>query len=366
VQRTVTRAIALTRMHDMTAHQVYYGYDLQGVTVRIFAFEYVTGGAMVNESVPRSLAYEGNMMLGALIEDLAALPNIEVMTLRDARFGEPEWIADVRYVRTEHEFQRGWQRLLAEADAVWPVAPETGTQLERLSRNVIGAGKLLLNSRPEAVQVAASKIRTAQCLAEHGLPVVPTCRLLDHTLDNERCWVVKPDDGVGCLGARICRSLDELEAMAYALGGLETYVIQPFVKGTPASLCMLCRDGDARLLSCNLQRVVVANDEFHLLGCIVNGMAGDRAPYARMARQIAAALPGLWGLVGVDFIASEHGPLLLEINPRLTTSYAGLKSSLKENPAALVLRLIDEQDLAPEAMSSPEAIDVSLEVGDVA
>ncbi len=334
--------------------------------MRIFVFEYVTGGAMVNESVPRSLAYEGDMMLGALIEDLAALPGLEVTTLRDARFGEPEWFADIHYVRTKDEFQRGWQKLLSEADAVWPVAPETGTQLERLSRSVIAAGKLLLNSRPEAVRVVASKLRTAQYLAAHGLPVVPTCRLLDHAFDTARCWVVKPDDGVGCLGARICRSLDELETMAYAPGGLQTYVIQPFVEGTPASLCVLCRDGDARLLSCNLQRVVVANDEFHLLGCIVNGMAGDRAQYARMARQIAAALPGLWGLVGVDFIASEHGPLLLEINPRLTTSYAGLKSSLRENPAALVLKLAEEQELAPEAISSPEAIDVSLEVGDVA
>jgi tyramine---L-glutamate ligase len=134
----------------------------------------------------------------------------------------------------------------------------------------------------------------------------------------------------------------------------------------PASLCLLCRGGDARLLSCNLQRIAVANDEFHLLGCIVNGMTDGQMRYARMARAIAAAVPDLWGLVGVDFIASEQGPLLLEINPRLTTSYAGLKSSLGENPAALVLELIEERALIPAKRDTPAAIDVSLEMGHVA
>jgi len=354
-------------MHDRAIHKVYDGYNLQGVTVRIFVFEYVTGGGMINERMHPSLACEGDMMLGALINDLAELPEIELTTLRDARLNDPDWFAEIHCVHSEEEFRRGWRTLLADADAVWPVAPETSGQLERFSRGVLDAGKLLLNSRPEAVRVAASKIRTARRLAAHGLPVVPTCKLVeDHRFDTARCWVVKPDDGVGCLGARICRSRDELAAMADASGRPEAYVVQPFIEGIPASLCLLCRHGDARLLSCNLQRVAVANDEFHLLGCVVNGMAGDRPYYTHISQEIAAALPGLWGLVGVDFIASRQGPLLLEINPRLTTSYAALKCSLGENPAALVLNLIDGPMLAPAAFNIPEAIDVSLEAGHVA
>jgi predicted ATP-grasp superfamily ATP-dependent carboligase len=356
----------MMRMYNAAAHEVYDRYDLQGVAVRIFVFEYVTGGGMINERVPPSLACEGDMMLGALISDLAELPEVELTVLRDARLNDPEWFAEVHYIHGEEEFRRGWRTLLADADAVWPIAPETGEQLECFSQGVLDAGKLLLNSRPEAVHVAASKLRTARCLAAHGLPVVPTCRLVDDRLGIARCWVVKPDDGVGCLGARICRSRDELAAMADAPGGPEAYVVQPFIEGVPASLCLLCRDGAARLLSCNLQRVAVANDEFHLLGCVVNGMVGERRQYTQIAQGIAAALPGLWGFVGVDFIASSQGPLLLEINPRLTTSYAGLKCSLGENPAALVLNLIDEPVLTPPSLGAPEAVDVSLEASHVA
>lgn len=353
-------------MYNAAGHQVYDRYDLQGVRMRIFVFEYVTGGGMVNESVPPSLAYEGDLMLGALIKDLAELPGIELTTLRDARLDEPDWFAEVLYVHDQDEFQRGWRSLLDDADAIWPVAPETGARLEQFSREVVAADKILLNSHPDAVRVATSKLKTAQCLAKHGLPVVPTYPISDYPAASARCWVIKPDDGVGCVGARICRSPEELVAIADAPGGRESYVLQPFVEGVPASLSLLCRDGAARLLSCNLQRVVVANDEFHLLGCIVNGMAGDHGRYARMASEIAAAVPGLWGLVGVDFIAAEHGPLVLEINPRLTTSYAGLHSSLGENPAGLVLDLIAGRPLGPVRRTRREAVDVSLEAAHVA
>ena len=334
--------------------------------MRIFVFEYVTGGGMLDETVPASLTYEGDMMLRALINDLAEIPDLHLTTLRDARLDEPDWGADVHYVYNEGDFRRGWQQLLGEADAVWPVAPETGDRLERASRKVINAGKLLLNSRPDAVRVAASKLRTAVRLTQHGLPMVPTYALSECPRDHASCWVVKPDDGVGCLGARICRDEQELARLAANASNGKVYVAQPFIEGVSGSLCLLCRDGEARLLSCNRQRVVVSNDEFHLLGCIVNGLADGHADYARLARGVAAAMPGLWGLVGVDFIVSEHGPLLLEINPRLTTSYLGLKDSLGENPAALVLDLIDGGELASARTHAPAAIDVSLGAGHVA
>ncbi len=353
-------------MHDAAIHQVDYRNDLQGVNVRIFVFEYVTGGGMLDETVPASLTYEGDMMLRALINDLAEIPNLHLTTLRDARLDEPDWGADVHYVYNEDDFRRGWQELLGEADAVWPVAPETGERLERASRQVVNAGKLLLSSRPDAVRVAASKLRTAVRLTQHGLPMVPTYALQDCPHDIASCWVVKPDDGVGCLGAHICRDEQELACMAAKESSGEVYVAQPFIEGVSGSLCLLCRDGEARLLSCNRQRVVVSNDEFHLLGCIVGGLADGHAGYARLARGVAAAMPGLWGLVGVDFIASAQGPLVLEINPRLTTSYLGLRDSLGENPAALVLNLIDGGDLAPARTHASAAIDVSLEADRVA
>jgi tyramine---L-glutamate ligase len=44
--------------------------------------------------------------------------------------------------------------------------------------------------------------------------------------------------------------------------------------------------------------------------------------------------------VGVDIIVTPAGPVVIEINPRLTTSYVGLKASIGRNPAGLILSLL--------------------------
>ena len=50
-------------------------------------------------------------------------------------------------------------------------------------------------------------------------------------------------------------------------------------------------------------------------------------------------MPGLWGYAGVDLIVSDQGPVVLEVNPRLTTSYAGLSQALNMNVAEKILAL---------------------------
>ena len=61
--------------------------------------------------------------------------------------------------------------------------------------------------------------------------------------------------------------------------------------------------------------------------------------FADLARRVAAAVPELWGYAGIDLILTEAGLHVLEINPRLTSSYAGLRSALGGNPTASVLEL---------------------------
>jgi tyramine---L-glutamate ligase len=54
---------------------------------------------------------------------------------------------------------------------------------------------------------------------------------------------------------------------------------------------------------------------------------------------VARALPGLAGYVGVDLMVGESGMTVLEINPRLTTSYVGMHAAIGDNPARMVLDL---------------------------
>ena len=173
---------------------------------------------------------------------------------------------------------------------------------------------------------------------------------------------MKPDDGVGCEGIRL---LDGgMRACEWFKGQLEgrNYIAQPYVDGLATSLSILCRDGDACLLSTNEQRVAQTEGVFRLQGCVVGSSRAACEYYGHLAIKIAAALPGLWGYVGVDLIESAAGPQVLEVNPRLTTSYAGLRRCLATNPASLVLDLLDlAKPLYVSSSSAIHSVHIELE-----
>ncbi len=52
---------------------------------------------------------------------------------------------------------------------------------------------------------------------------------------------------------------------------------------------------------------------------------------------ICQALPGLRGFVGVDLVLTATDAIVIEVNPRLTTAYLGVRSALEENVADLAL-----------------------------
>ena len=55
------------------------------------------------------------------------------------------------------------------------------------------------------------------------------------------------------------------------------------------------------------------------------------------ALRTCQAIPGLRGYVGVDMVLTESEAVVIEVNPRLTTAYLGVRAALEENVAALAL-----------------------------
>jgi predicted ATP-grasp superfamily ATP-dependent carboligase len=125
----------------------------------------------------------------------------------------------------------------------------------------------------------------------------------------------------------------------------------------------LCCDGVARVLSCNLERVAMRNNRFHFLGSTVNGLDDHDGALDRLAQQVAAAIPSLWGYVGVDFVLTDHGAVVLDVNPRLTAAYAGLHASIGRNPAGMVIDLLEGPSAMPGPVSKRRAVSVDLSDG---
>ncbi len=325
--------------------------------MRIFAYEHITGGSLMGQRGIATLAPEGELMLQALVQDLVAVPDVEVVVMRDPRLSVD--LPGTAFVpRSASEFWPTFRRALREADAVWPIAPEHDGILERLSREVTEAGRVLLGSRPEAVGVTGSKLRTEAVLSAAGVSAIPTFADEASVPPGVREVVVKPDDGAGCQETFAFRERAELRQWLrqHAARG---QVFQPLVRGEALSLSVLCCDRGARLLACNRQHIAFTGHRIQFSGVSVNALPDLHGRYAQLARAVVAALPGLWGYVGIDFIDAADGPVVVEVNPRLTTAYAGLRDALEINPARLVLdlpRSIDE----PVLSASGRAVKVEL------
>lgn len=327
--------------------------------MKIFVCEFVTGGGMTGGPLPARLTRQADLILRTLLRELSALPGVELLTSRDPRLPAVPGIATLE-PRTGESFLSLYHRGLDQVDTAWPTAPESGGTLLQLAGATTERGRLLLGSRPEAVALTTSKRATVAHLERAGIPVVPTASTAAEIAECPGPWVIKPDDGAGCEETIILESW-QAARVSLATRPAARFIAQPWIDGDALSLSLLCREGTARLLSVNRQRIARDGGRLRLAGLEVNALPDHDGQFQRLAQRIARALPSLWGYVGVDLINTSAGPVVLEINPRLTTSYCGLGPALGINVARLVLDLLHAGPGAEPAIA-PRGAPVTLEL----
>lgn len=311
--------------------------------MKVFVFEYVTGGGFASMALPRFL-HDGEVMWQALVDDLSAIDGVDVLTLRDCRLPRPA-ANKVEIIATEaSRFDEDYRQCLALADAVWPVAPEEAGILESLNQEVLNAGKRLLGCHPSAVRIAASKYATAQRLGRAGIPAAFTFTSPFLMVTNGPV-VAKPDDGAGCQDTLYFHNQSAAEEWTLDKGGAG-FVFQSFLAGEPLSLSVLCHAGSCQLLSVNRQHIRLEGGHLRFDGVTTNALPDPDGRYAGLALRVVSAIPGLWGYVGIDLVDTEAGPVVLEVNPRVTASYAGLRAMRGFNPAEKVLALPDDPSIS--------------------
>ncbi len=325
--------------------------------MRVLVYEHITGGGMADDPGMSALAAEGDLMLRALVQDLIAVPGVAVSVLRDCRL--PADVPATLHVVGPGAFDEAFRQAMAACDALWPIAPESGGILLRLTRLIEQSGRRLLGSSGEAIAIAASKRATAAALARAGIATAGVYARPEEIPSPLDAVVAKPDDGAGCQDTFLFTDRAALHAWSSA-HATATTLYQPYLRGDARSLSILCCDGRARLLACNRQKVRVIAGALRFEGVSVNAIADQDGRYAALANAVCAALPGLRGYCGVDFVETAMGPVVIEVNPRVTTAYAGLRRALGINCAQLVLDL--PQSLAAAAMHARHAQAVELQV----
>jgi predicted ATP-grasp superfamily ATP-dependent carboligase len=313
--------------------------------MRILVYEFVSGGGFAGKDVPASLAREGAAMRTALVSDLAAIGRHQIVTTADPRFPlKPP--PGVEVVTMPREGAAWLDGLIVSADAVWLVAPETNGCLERLAARAEQKGTALLGSGSAAIRRAADKAGLPRRLARHGV-THPTTRILPRGWNGTMDWrmaareigypiVVKPGRGAGCGGVCLARDARELRhAVAIARRATRSgpLLLQRYVRGVPASVSLIADGRRAVALTVNAQSIRASRPFSY---------GGGRTPLVHPLAQRAVdaallacrALPGLRGYVGVDLVLTESEAFVIEVNPRLTTAYLGVRSALEGNAGA--------------------------------
>jgi predicted ATP-grasp superfamily ATP-dependent carboligase len=313
--------------------------------MQIFIYEFVTGGGWwgVDASHPPSgsLRREGGAMLSALAEDFARLPGIELVCLRDARLASDELPTAASRVDSAGEEQAAFCRQAAAADWTLVIAPEFGGSLLTRVRWAERAGARLLSPDSAFVELSADKHRCAERLLDAGVPAPrgQAWRSGQSLVDGLTFpLVAKPVDGAGSLDVRLIQSQHEFEMLD---GAARVWRLEPFCAGLPASVSVLC--GPSGPVVFPGSRQILSDDgQFRYLGGEVP-LPGELCRRTeRLARGAVAALPATRGYVGIDLVLgdAEDGSLdrVLEVNPRLTTSYIGLRQIARGNLAAGMLQ----------------------------
>ena len=291
-----------------------------------------------------------------------------MVTTRDRRLHQTALGAD-RVVDLDAEvYPTALPRLARECGAALVVAPEGGAALERLSSMVCDAGVCLLGSLPSAVAVAADKWECHLRFTQAGLATPETACVAPNAAAAAAARlgypvVVKPRSGAGCDGVGLATD-DALLGAALgqpALRESPSILVQRFVEGTAASVSLMVAGGRSTVLGLNGQRVR-AGIPFAYDGGVASLPHPRREEACVLAQRAVALVPGLRGYVGVDLVIGERTIWLIEINPRPTTSYVGLRRVLDLNMATAIWRAC-RYGLLPAAVATASSRGLRPEVG---
>lgn len=342
--------------------------------MRLVAYEWCSSGGLSGPDASQNgdghaverLLREGRAMLEAIAADAARDASLDVTVLIDESMLDrreqtaaclpPSAPTSPRSATRWVPVQRGCEidTLIAEArGADWTivVAPETDGILAARVGAVRAAGGRVLAAHEEFVAIAADKQATIDCLAAAGVPV-PAGRSLapfEAPPAGFRLPAVRKHRGsAGGDGLVILRSATV--APSEAASRLES-----FVAGTPVGVAVLCGPGGLWPMPPMRQRF--SEDDFPRYlgsepwddrsGTERARRLAERAVRAtlRAAASRDAAAGTVLGWVGVDMIlnARDDGveDRVLEINPRLTTSFLGLSAAQEESLVATMVAIAE-------------------------
>ena len=336
--------------------------------MRLLVYEHVSGGGFADEWIPCSVLSEGFGMLRTLISDFKAA-GYSVTTTLDSRIAglNPPLDADcVMPVFSSREVYVNIRKFSEQADAVYVIAPETDGVLQWLVELAEQTGASSLNCSADAIGKVSDKAGFYEIMKKLGVPM-PEAKMFsvaDDVAEIKKAVrgslnfpvIFKPSNGVSCCGLSVVKNEGQV---AGAVGKIKSessskhFIVQELIKGAAASVSLLATGSDAEPVSLNRQDVAIETPE----AC--SSYSGGLVPFDNplwaeafdVAKKLCKSVSGLRGYIGVDFVLSEAEAVAIEVNPRLTASYVGLRRVINFNSAQAIVNAVLNRELPKRIQS---------------
>ena len=334
----------------------------------LFIFEFISGGGFNKVNIPNSLFCEGFGMLRAIISDFKEL-KFEISTILDYRASflskflqaNPN---NIKTVNAEDNYLIPFKEALEECSYCFIIAPESSNNLFNLSQLVKKSNKKLLSASLKCISQSTSKIKVFKFFRKNKIPTPRTYRIpstrkeldIDFILQKFKKLncpiIIKPEDGVGAESIYYFEGENEIlnffrDFNEYTELGRD-YILQEFVHGRDLSISLIgcpqvskSQINNPFILSINTQDVNIMNQ------ANISEYLGGTTPVENIEELIEkidrilekVEFKGFNGYFGIDFISTENASFsFIEINPRLTTSYLGVRNVINYNCADLIYK----------------------------
>ena len=294
-----------------------------------------------------SLLTEGAAMVTAVANDLACLENVHPVVMLDRRLDQfaRDGLSQrcrLAWGDSDQAEQQTFDRLAAAADWTILVAPEWDDILLSRANRCLALGGRLLGPGPELIKLAADKVALADYFEKQGLAVPIGCPLNrgeSLPVDFRYPAILKPRFGAG--SAALQWSVDSADMVTWDSRFLQ-YRLEEYCPGQDVSVALLMGPAGNHVLPPCRQHL--SDDRaFNYQGGSLP-LADSLAKRAEaLAHRAADVLPGDVGYVGLDMVLGEEESTdyIIEVNPRLTTSYVGLGQLTDANLAEMMLRVAE-------------------------
>ena len=321
--------------------------------MRVAVLEFLSGGGTIDNAISRSLQHEGMSMLSALANDLVlcghevhtCLSNVTIL-LKASLHGDVQ-IQELSL--SDCNWLSSWESIARTCNRTIVIAPELDHQLERIVERLRAGGSMVVASSKEFLGAASDKLTTAHLLSASNVSH-PSTRTLSQFLKTSSNatplapMTMKRRDGAGCADMKYFANpvlLNDWLAKQILNGDGwikgDEWIVQPWLSGRPASMA------------------VIAGDQWHVLGAVEQfieiapaslacessnvSYVGGTGPLKgvtldqleSLAKKVRQAFPpGAYGWIGIDLLvlndpSGSQDLVVIEVNPRLTTSYLGYR-----------------------------------------